>query len=306
MRNARCSWQWVILTLMLSATWSFAQTLSDETQPAEVTNPPTRMPEVTVTGEQPLTEEIPLGDNQQPEWTARRRFATTRVYVQPPWQVESETGWQADYERSHRGPPSHLLTQEFELGLPYRFQVDYEYAETINAGVWRYASSSVELRWAFAEWGKIPLNPTVKAEWKMNNSAADAYEFSLALGEEIVPRWHWGANLFYEQQIGDDREREYAAAQAVSYTVVDEELGIGVEMKLKDETDTLDRHSHLEFLVGPSVQWRPTPRTHLDVVSLFGATGPSSRVETFVFFGIDFGPGSERNEGITPASLRNK
>ena len=303
MRSARCPWRWVILMLMLSATWSFAQ---NETQPAQVMSPPARMPEVTVTGEQPLNEELLIGDNQQPEWTARRRFATTRVYVQPPWQVELETGWQADYARSHGGPPTHLLTGEIELGLPYRFQVDYEYAERIETGHWRNDSSSVELRWAFAEWGKIPLNPTVKAEWKFINHEADAYEFSLALGEEIAPRWHWGANLFYEQQIGDDRERELAVSQALSYTLIDEKLGVGIEAKLTDETDKPDRHSHLEMLVGPSVQWRPTPRTHLDVVPLFGVTGRSPRIESFIFFGIDFGPGSERNEGITPASLRNK
>ena len=263
-----------------------------------------------MTGEPTLKEEQPVGENQQPEWTARRRFVTTRVYVQPPWQVESETGWDATYARSGGGPPQHLLTQELELGLPYRLQMDYEYAESVNnpdrRSQWTYESSSFELRWALAEWGKIPLNPTIKAEWKMNNAQADAYELNLALGEEINPRWHWAANLFYEQQVGDDREREFAISQALSYTVLDEKLGVGIEMKLDDETDNLDRHSHLVFLIGPSVQWRPTPRTHLDVVPLLGTTGPSPRIETFVFFGIDFGPGSERNERVTPASLRNK
>jgi hypothetical protein len=146
----------------------------------------------------------------------------------------------------------------------------------------------------------------VKAEWRFRNHVADSYEFVLALGEEIAPRWHWGANLFYEQQVGDDHEREFAGSQAVSFTLIDEKLSVGVEMKLVDETDDLDRHSHLVFLIGPSVQWRPTPRTHLDIVPLFGTTDPSPRLETFVFFGIDFGPGSERKEGITPASLRNR
>jgi hypothetical protein len=304
MRNARFQWQVVTTTLMLSATFCFAQTTPSETQTAGVVTPPARLPEVTVTGEQPLNEERPLGPNQQPEWTARRRFTTTRVYVQPPWQIEAETGWDATYGRS--GKPHHLLTQEIEIGLPYRLQLDYEYAETVDGDRWRNDSSSVELRWAFAEWGKIPLNPTVKAEWKFNNALADAYELSLALGEEITPRWHWGVNLFYEQQVGDDRETEYAISQAVSYTVIDEKLGVGVEMKFDVETDNLDRHAYPVFLIGPSVQWRPTPRTHLDIAPLFGTTGPSPRIEAFIFFGIDFGPGSERSEAITPVSLRNK
>jgi hypothetical protein len=185
-------------------------------------------------------------------------------------------------------------------------QLDYEYAETVDDNHWNNDSNSVELRWALADWGKIPLNPTVKFEWKFINHAADAYELNLALGEEIAPRWHWGANLFYEQQVGDDRETEYAISQALSYSVIDEKLSVGVEMKFDVETDNLDRHSYPVFLIGPSVQWRPTPRTHLDVVPLFGTTGPSPRLETFIFFGIDFGPGSERAEAVTPASLRNK
>ena len=38
--------------------------------------------------------------------------------------------------------------------------MDYEAAEEINNDRWRYASSSAELRWALANWGRIPLNPT--------------------------------------------------------------------------------------------------------------------------------------------------
>src|SRR5882724_10990375 len=56
---------------------------------------PVAMPPVTVTATNELAEETPLGPNRQPEWTARRRFATTRIYVQPPWQFEAESGWDA-------------------------------------------------------------------------------------------------------------------------------------------------------------------------------------------------------------------
>ena len=300
MRNALARCIVAVTVSMLSATWGFC----DGTQSAEVVSPPVRLPEVTVTGEQPLNEEQPLGENQQPEWTARRRFTTARVYVQPPWQVETETGWDATYGRT--GIPHHLLTQEIELGLPYRFQADYEYAETVDGGHWRYDSSSFELRWALADWGKIPLNPTVKAEWKINNTEADTYELSLSVGDELAPRWHWGAEGFYEQQVGSDREREYAGALALSYTVIDEKLGVGIESKLSDEGDKDQHNPEISVIVGPSLQWRPTPRTHLDIAPLLGVTGLAPRIETFVFFGFDFGSGSERSESLAPASLRNK
>jgi hypothetical protein len=304
MRNAGIRRPLTIMLFILSAIWSANQTSYGDVPSSETTTPPTRLPEVTVTGESTLKEDQPFGTYNQPEWTARRRFATTRVYVQPPWQVEAESGWDATYGRS--GSPSHLLTQEFEIGLPHRFQLDYEYAESIDHGRWDYDHSSFEARWALADWNVIPLNPTVKTEWKLNDEEADAYEFALELGSDITEGWHWAVNLFYEQQVGDDRERELAVSQAISRTVIDEKLGVGVEMKLTDETDNLDRHSHLVFQIGPSVQWRPTPRTHLDVVPMLGTTGPSPRVETFVFFGFDFGPGSEREELVTPASLRNR
>src|SRR5438874_1869621 len=47
--------------------------------------PPQRLSEVVVSessGSQaePLQEEQPVDENQQPEWTTRRRFSTTRVY----------------------------------------------------------------------------------------------------------------------------------------------------------------------------------------------------------------------------------
>jgi hypothetical protein len=294
MNNKRIQRQIVIITLFGCTTWGLAQT-----------NPPTRLPEVTVVGTNALREEAPLGPNQQPEWTARRRFGTTRIYVHPPWQIETETSWDGTYPR--HGSPSHELTQEFEMGLPYRFQVDYEYHEAVNKGRWRYNASSFELRWALADWGKLPLNPTLKVEYHLNNGFADDAEFVLQLGDELAPRWHWGADLYYGNQFGDDREREYAASFAISYTLIDEKLGAGVEMKFSSESDKDTRNDPQNtFLIGPSVQWRTTRRTHLDIVPLFGIGHEAPQAEVFVFFGVEFGPGSKEKEGLIPASLRHR
>jgi hypothetical protein len=251
-----------------------------------------------------------MGPNQQPEWTARRRFAITRIYVQPPWQAETEFGWDAIYPR--RGSPMQEIQQEFELGLPYRFQVDYEihgqnFQEgDTGGGRWRYGDSEWELRWALADWGKIPLNPTLKTEWKVSNGGQDAYEFDLLLGDELAPRWHWGSDLFYEQAVNGDRRTEKAVSLAVSYSAIDEKLGIGMETRLDSENDVGDRGAHLNLELGPSLQWRITPRLHLDLEPLFGVTGFAPHVETFVFMGYDFGPGSESSEGARPISLETK
>ena len=270
---------------------------------------PVPMPEVTVTATNLLAEEALMGPNQQPEWTTRRRFTITRVYVLPPWQAETEFGWHTIYPRG--GAPQQELQQEFELGLPYRFQIDYEihganFEEGAGNDRWHYADSEFELRWALAEWGKIPLNPTVKVEWKHNNGGTDAAEANLLFGDELAPRWHWGSDLFYEQSVNGDRRTEKAVSLAVSYSAIDEKLGVGMEARLDSENDVDDRHAHLNMELGPSVQWRITPRLHLDLESLFGVTGFAPNVETFVFCGIDFGPGSEPSEGVRPISLGTK
>ncbi len=152
-----------------------------------------------VTGQQVPGENKVLGSYSQPEWTARRRFATTRVYVQPEGQVEVELG--TIFARPAEGPRTQLFRQEIEVGLPHRFQIDLEntfqdYREgEVGAGAWHRDSTAVELRYALADWDKIPLNPTVSISWKANAAAADAAELQLLLGAELSTRWHWGASF---------------------------------------------------------------------------------------------------------------
>ena len=200
----------------------------------------------------------------------------------------------------------HLFQSELEVGLPYRFQLDvYENITSPSGGSTKHAGNQVELRYAFAEWGKIPLNPAIYGEWKFNRNDPDAYEVKLLLGEQIAPRWHWGANLFYEQEVGGGRESEMGFAQGISYTLKDEKLSVGVEMNLERASGpNLDGVPATEFLIGPSVQWRPMSRMHLDLVPLFGTTDDSPRVEAFVVFGFDFNKPSAKNDGYQPSSTR--
>jgi hypothetical protein len=274
---------------------------------------PTKLPEVLVTGAAPaearpgwLQEEQPVGPNEQPEWTTRRRFSTTRIYVISPWQVEFEQWWKGKFPR--HGKAENLLQSEVELGLPYRFQLDlYENLLQPPGQSFRHDGIQAEGRWALADWGKIPLNPTLYGEWKFNNEDPDAYELKLLLGQDLAPRWHWGFNVFYEQEVGGGRESEAGFSQALSYTVIDEKLSAGVEMNLERSSGrNLDGEPAVEFLIGPSVQWRPTSRTHLDFVPLFGTTSDSPCVEAYIIFGFDFGPGGSHKETRAPASAQSR
>jgi hypothetical protein len=146
------------------------------------------------------------------------------------------------------------------------------------------------LRYAFADWGKIPLNPTLYAEYKIGNHAPNVAEFKLLLGEQIAPRIHWGLNFVYEKELRGERATEFQISQGLSYTLIDEKLSFGVEMKYVFETTAGTRgEPEQKFLIGPSLQVRPTRNTHLDLVALIGTNRDSPRVEGFVIFGIDFG-----------------
>ena len=192
--------------------------------------------------------------------------------------------------------------------MPHRFQADlYENWVMNDHGRARHHDVATELRWAPADWGRIPLNPTLYGEWKFvdKTQGPDVYEIKLLLGEELAPRWHWGLNLVYEQETGGSRTTEWAWSQAVSYSLRDQRLSAGLEMKFSHETEAGSRHEpEIKFLVGPSLQWRPTLRTHLDLVPLFGTTSDAPRVEAFVVFGFDFSAPSPR--GRAPASLRGQ
>jgi hypothetical protein len=268
---------------------------------------PARLPEVVVTGTQ-LQEEQPVGPYQQPAWTTARRFSTTRVYVQqPPWGMGVEQWWRGQFYRD--GESAHRFQEELEIGLPHRLQLDIYWDWIVNkAHQTHYLDTAVELRWAVADWGKIPLNPTLYGEWKFTdaNQGPDKFEVKLLLGEEIVPRWHWGLNLVYEQEVGGDRAIEWAVSQGLSYTVWDEKLSVGAELKFTHETEAGNRSDgKFVLLLGPSVQWRPCRNTHVDVVPLCGVTGHAPRVEAFVVIGIDFGPGHDR-VATAPVSTRSQ
>ena len=167
------------------------------------------------------------------------------------------------------------------------------------------------MRWALADWDRIPLNPTVFGEWKFRNAEADSFETKLLLGGDIVPRWHGGMNIFFEQQVGDQREQEIAGTGALSYTLLDELLSVGIEMEFTAEREAApppdeSNDFKYKFVIGPSLQWRPFSHFFVDVVPLFGTTDDSPIIESFIVIGFDFNAPSE-SEGIEPpVSVRTK
>ena len=161
---------------------------------------------------------------------------------------------------------------------------------------------SIEGRYAFADWGKIPLNPTIFAEYKFgvgtirheevmppgSRRAAmeeeedggpprvpDAYELRLMLADEFFGRFEWAFNAFFEKENTGDRGREWGFAQSAVMPVLlpHEQLKVGVgndsirisPSKTRAETPTQS------FVIGPTAGLshleKHTPRC---LAALFG------------------------------------
>jgi hypothetical protein len=114
---------------------------------------------IVVTG-----EEVPSAYGAPPAFSRTRFAPITTAYVLPPGAVLAATIYEGDAFR--HGQPANLFTQEIEVGLPYRFGVAMETDLEHFAGITQSRSVSLEARYALADWDKLPLNPTIFAEYK--------------------------------------------------------------------------------------------------------------------------------------------
>lgn len=271
---------------------------------AEVTNrgeasSPIRLAPVTVTGQKISLHDVAseserVGPANQPEWTTRRAFAETDIYVIPSWEIEFNQFYVSSHGR--HGKPEHQFESEFEFGLPWRTQVDVEPNYSVQGGKLRYDSTRIEVPHALADWGKIPLNPAIDAGWRFRSEEDDSFLFRLLLAEELGKRWHFGGNLGFEQQVGGERETEYEINAAVSYVAKDLRLTVGAEVLVEYETSEEERSS-TTVMLGPTVLYKPTRNTHIGLVPLIGVTSDAPAAQVFLIFGIDFEPASWRGFG---------
>jgi len=212
------------------------------------------LPELDVSG-RPWGEDI-VGPYNQPRWSARGRFsADTDVYVLPPYSLFLDLDYHGTFPR-HRGKPDHVFVQEIELGLPHRFQVAWEFYQELINGQLQLQQTLIEARYAFANWGKIPLNPTILGEYKWGRGTnfsdtgdtgegeshgprrvSDSYELRLLLGQEIGKLIEFAGNIFFEQAVNGVREREMGFSTAWSYALRGEALKVGVETSDANESE---------------------------------------------------------------------
>jgi hypothetical protein len=278
-------------------------------------------------------EEVPSAYGAPPGLSRSRFSNLTNAYVLPPGAVFAGLIYQGDALRFNR--PDHSFTQEVEIGLPYRFGVAVENTIEAFRGHTQERTFSVEGRYALADWNKIPLNPTIFVEYKFglgdilhdegppeplpkgeaeeflaeHEPLPDAFEVRLLLAQDFGEHVEWALNGFFEQEVGGDRGREYGFAQSAMVPIIlpQERLKAGLEMQLTTFTDKGIRDDpSYRFIIGPSIAWKPTKNTRLDVSPLFGVTDDAPRASVFVVFSMLFGPGGEAQQAEAPASTRNR
>lgn len=247
-----------------------------------------------------------VGPNDQPAWTTHRRFATVRSYVIAPGQVQFESWWEGKFRRD--GDERHRYLQEVSLGLPGRLQFDLYWRVQDETGEdLRTSDVQLELRWALARWGRLPLNPTLYAEYKVLDDAPDVAEGKLLLSDELGCRVQWSANAFYERQLGGEQEVEWGVSAGIALTVVDPTLSVGVEAVYENVTVRGARDdAEEEVLLGPTLQWRPVRGVHLDVAPLLGLTDDSPTLQVWVVLGLDLAPGSSARPAASTLPLSSR
>ncbi len=271
---------------------------SAQTVTALKTGSPPVVGEVQVSASD-LVEEKRDGVNGEPEWVRQRRFSNTRVYIQKdPWEMGVEEWWRV--RTYDGGRVTNRFQQEFEIGLPYRMQLDL-YDKYIHDNQdpkgWLHDEFAVELRYAFADWGKLPGNPTIYEEYAFIDGGPDALESKLLFGDDYQG-WHWGVNFINEHELWGDKETVWRIAAGLSRTIIDSKLSLGLEGQWEHPEGESN-----EFLLGPSIQWLPTSNTHLDLVTMAGLNNASPNVECWLIFGFDFGPGTHKQQGYKPTSV---
>ena len=238
-----------------------------------------------------LDEEDLIGTYEQPRWTAHRRFAGTRVFVLPEGEIDAEFWFISKInKRSNGGGATNFTQTEIEFGLPHRFQFDLYFITRHKTGTGETKYDiAPEIRYALGKWGELWGNPTLYLEYKYQQDAPDIVETKILFGGEMASHWHWGTNFVWEQETGGERENVLEVTNALSYTLCDEKLSVGLEAKSEIANVAGDReHWGNNVRIGPSIQYRPMKRIHLDFVAIFGVTSESRLADIFFIAGFEF------------------
>jgi hypothetical protein len=264
-----------------------------------------RAPEVRVEAE---ANELPSAYGAPPDLSHGRISTLTRSYVLSPFSFEVENGFIGSYFR--HGTPVHIFSQEIEMGLPARFTVGVQNQVEHFSGDTAERSFTLESRYALANWNKLPLNPTISAEYRfgLNSGVGDSGEVALLVSHDFPHLIEWAMNIFVDHEFEKRRSTTAGFAQSVEIPVLlpDEKLEVGLEMQYRSGGDALGKLGSTKgFQIGPTLAWRPTQDLRFDLSPLIGCSDHTPAVQVFAVFSWSFGA-TNSDETETPASARTR
>jgi hypothetical protein len=252
-------------------------------------------------------EELPSAYGAPPDLSHGRISTLTKSYVLSPFSFEFEAGYEGAVFR--HGLPSQLFRQEIEMGLPARFTVGIQNQVEHFAGETRDRSFTLEARYAFANWNKLPLNPAISAEYRfgLSNALPDSGELALLITHDFPHLIEWAMNIFVDREFGGRQSTSAGFAQSVEVPVLlpEEKLEVGLEMQYRSGGEPIGGiESPRGFAIGPTLAWRPTKNARFDLSPLIGTSDHTPAVEVFAVFSFSLG-GPTAGEVETPASARS-
>jgi hypothetical protein len=263
----------------------------------------TENPQIVVQAE---AGEIPSAYGAPPDLSHGRISTLTKSYVLSPFSFELESGYEGDSFR--HGLPAQLFRQEVEMGLPARFTVGVQNQVEHFASDTLERSFTLEARYALANWNKLPLNPTISAEYRFgfNDTSQDSVEVALLISHDFPNLIEWAMNIFVDREFGGRESTSGGFAQSVEVPILlpEEKLEVGLEMQYRSGGETIEPDRTIKGLViGPTLAWRPTKSVRFDLSPLIGCSDHTPALQMFAVFSLSFG-GTAEAETETPASAR--
>src|SRR6266478_5023437 len=252
--------------------------------------------------------ELPSAYGAPPDLSHGRISTLTKSYVLSPFSFELETGYEGAFFR--HDPPAYLFRQEIELGLPARFTIGLQNQVEHFTGETRDRSFTLEVRYALANWNKLPLNPAISGEYRfgLNNASPDSGELALLISHDFPHLIEWAMNIFVDREFGGRQSTSGGFAQSVEIPVLlpEEKLEVGLEMQYRSGGESIGLVGSTKGLaIGPTLAWRPTKNARFDLSPLIGCSDHTPAVEIFAVFSFSFG-GPKAGDVETPASARSR
>jgi hypothetical protein len=130
----------------------------------------------------------------------------------------------------------------------------------------------------------------------------DAAVLRLLLGQDFVGHFGYALNFALPQDVSDSG-RQFELSQCVTCGLMKGIYEVGAEMRYSHSTQEFRAHAQDDLVIGPTIGWKPTRQTRVNLAPLFGCTHESARVVMLAMFSYEFG-GAEAIVPVTAQSAK--